>query len=60
MGVIGEMFPGRKLTDEGSEDSNGQPHRPRLELDLDGGVVRLSAPARPRSTEQGVRDGEAE
>ncbi|MQY24074.1 hypothetical protein [Nocardia macrotermitis] len=58
MGVIGEMFPGRKLTDEDSEAGDGQPHRPRLEFDLDGGVVRL--PARPRSAEQGVRDGESE
>ncbi len=60
MGVIGEMFPGRKLTDEDSEAGDGQTHRPRLELDLEGGVVRLSAPARPRSAEQGVGDGVAE
>jgi hypothetical protein len=58
VGVIGDMFPGQKLTDEGSEDSDGQNHRPRLDLDLDGGVVRVS-PA-PRSAEQGVGDGVAE
>ncbi|MFC9893877.1 hypothetical protein ACFVMC_09300 [Nocardia sp. NPDC127579] len=45
MGVIGELFNGGKLTDEGSEDSNGQQH-PGVDLDLDAGVVRL-APARP-------------
>ncbi|MBO0853299.1 MAG: hypothetical protein J2P18_05975 [Nocardia sp.] len=45
MGVIGELFPGKKLTDEGSEDSSGQPHQPRLDLDLDAGVIRLSGPA---------------
>jgi|GEM_PF-5919325 len=43
MGVFGEMFD-KKLTDESSEDSDGQTHRPRLELDLDGGVIRLSVP----------------
>ncbi len=42
------MFPGKKLTDEGSEDSNGQNHRPRLDLDLDGGVVRVSGPVAPK------------
>ncbi|MEV0245217.1 hypothetical protein AB0H76_01360 [Nocardia sp. NPDC050712] len=45
MGVIGELFPGQKLADEGGEDSNGQPHRP-VELDLDAGVVRLAPPPR--------------
>ncbi|WP_378743408.1 hypothetical protein [Nocardia brasiliensis] len=47
MGVMGELFPGKKLADEGSEDSDGQTHRPRLELDLDAGVVRLTGPAAP-------------
>ncbi|MFC9432619.1 hypothetical protein [Nocardia sp. NPDC057030] len=46
MGVMGELFPGKKLTDEGSEDSDGQEHSPRLALDLDAGVVRI-APAAP-------------
>lgn len=50
MGVIGEMFPGKKLTDESGEDSDGQSHRPRLDLDLDldSGVVRLPRPCAPR------------
>lgn len=50
MGVFGEMF-GKKLTDESGGDSDGQPHRPRLELDLDGGVIRLTGPA-PRPAEE--------
>ncbi|MBU3065293.1 hypothetical protein KO481_27670 [Nocardia sp. NEAU-G5] len=54
MGVFGEMF-GKKLTDESSEDSDGQNHRPRLELDLDGGVIRLSGPA-PRAAEDSPGD----
>ncbi|BDU00264.1 hypothetical protein [Nocardia sputorum] len=41
MGVIGELFPGKKLTHEGSEDSDGQTHAPRFDIDLDSGVVRV-------------------
>lgn len=50
MGVMGELFPGQKLADEGSEDSDGQAHRPRVEIDLDAGVVRLGPTA--KSTEE--------
>ncbi|MEU4810663.1 hypothetical protein AB0H20_15810 [Nocardia fluminea] len=39
MGIIGELFPGKKLHNEGSGDSNGQPH---LDLDLEAGVIRVS------------------
>ncbi|MGF0315842.1 hypothetical protein [Nocardia fluminea] len=39
MGIIGELFPGKKLQNEGSGDSNGQPH---LDLDLEAGVIRVS------------------
>ncbi|MEV0031596.1 hypothetical protein [Nocardia sp. NPDC050793] len=46
MGVIGELFPSKKLTDEGSGDSDGQVYEPRVDVDLDAGVVRLSRPAR--------------
>ncbi|MFE3228495.1 hypothetical protein [Nocardia sp. NPDC059228] len=46
MGVIGELFPGKKLQDEGSEDGSGEGHRPTVSLDLDAGVIRVS-PARP-------------
>ncbi|KAF0846721.1 hypothetical protein [Nocardia caishijiensis] len=41
---MGEMFPGKKLQHEGSGDSDGQAHEPRLDLDLEAGVVRLSMP----------------
>jgi len=51
VGVIGELFPGQKLTDEGSEDSDGQTHRPRVEIDLDAGVVRLG-PVAPSPTDE--------
>lgn len=39
--MLGELFPGRKLLDEGGEDSDGKLHRPRFDIDLDNGVVRL-------------------
>ncbi|WP_194815798.1 hypothetical protein [Nocardia sp. XZ_19_385] len=39
---MGELFPGQKLADEGSGDSNGETDRPRVELDLDAGVIRVS------------------
>lgn len=41
--MIGELFPGRKLSDEGSQSGDGQEHRP-VELDLESGVVRLAPP----------------
>ncbi|MFE9788747.1 hypothetical protein ACFYO7_25565 [Nocardia salmonicida] len=45
MGIIGELFPGKKLQNEGSGDSNGQPH---LDLDLEAGVIRLSGTTTPQ------------
>lgn len=39
---MGELFPGRKLQHEGSSDSDGQPREPRLDVDLDAGVIRLA------------------
>ncbi len=47
MGVIGELFPGKKLTDEGSEAGDGQAHTPRFDIDLDTGVVRVPRAADP-------------
>ncbi len=55
MGVFGELF-GKKITDESGEDSDGQTHRPRLDLDLDGGVIRISRPAAPKPAEDTPRD----
>lgn len=44
MGVIGELFPGKKLEDESGQSGDGQSHRPRVAIDLDAGVIRLSGP----------------
>ena len=55
MGVFGEMFPGKKLENDGSEDGGGQTHRPRVELDLDAGVIRVS-PAKPAAPPQDEPD----
>ncbi len=51
VGIMGELFPGKKLTDEGSEDSNGQDHRPRLEVSLDDGVIRIARSTPPATDE---------
>ena len=57
MGMLGEMFPGAKALDEGGEDSDGKLHRPRFDIDLDSGVVRLPGlAARPPVTEQPVAE----
>ncbi|WP_174189726.1 hypothetical protein [Nocardia barduliensis] len=56
MGVIGELFPGKKLNHEGSEDSDGQTHTPRFDIDLDTGIVRVPRPHRA-ATEQRGDDG---
>ncbi|MEU2038865.1 hypothetical protein [Nocardia niwae] len=53
MGVIGELFPGKKLTHEGSEDSDGQTHTPRFDIDLDTGVVRVPRADRPTAEDHG-------
>ncbi|MGK8486616.1 hypothetical protein [Nocardia asiatica] len=53
MGVIGELFPGKKLTHEGSEDSDGQAHTPRFDIDLDTGVVRVPRSDRAATAQRG-------
>ena len=40
MGVIGGMFPSRKITDETAEDGDAQPWR-LTSIDLDRGVVQV-------------------
>lgn len=52
MGVIGELFPGKKLTHDGSEDSDGQTHTPRFDIDLDSGVVRVPRATRPATEDR--------
>ncbi|MFD4354482.1 hypothetical protein ACFWPX_18150 [Nocardia sp. NPDC058518] len=47
MGIMGELFPGKKLQNEGSGDSDGQSHEPRLDVDLDAGVIRVSGAVGP-------------
>ena len=41
MGVLGELFPGRKLEDDSGEDGDSKELPPRFEIDLDSGVVRM-------------------
>ncbi|MET9028837.1 hypothetical protein ABZW96_24925 [Nocardia sp. NPDC004168] len=53
MGVIGELFPGKKLNHEGSEDSDGQTHTPRFDIDLDTGVVRVPRADRTPAEDHG-------
>jgi hypothetical protein len=50
MGVLGEMFPGRKIADEAGEDGDAQPWR-LGPIDLDRGVVQVHrAPHSSRRT----------
>jgi hypothetical protein len=60
MGMLGELFPGPKPADTGGEDGDGKTYRPRFEIDLDGGTVRLAnlhpAPDHPEP-EHGSDDG---
>ncbi|MEU6189510.1 hypothetical protein [Nocardia sp. NPDC047038] len=53
MGVIGELFPGKKLNHQGSEDSDGQTHTPRFDIDLDTGVVRVPRADRTPAEDHG-------
>ena len=46
MGVLGEMFPGRKIKDTSGEDGDGQPWR-LGPIDLDSGVVQVHRRAEP-------------
>ena len=50
MGVLGELFGGRKLRHDGSEDGTGAPPGERWDIDLDAGVVRLRGPGAPGHT----------
>ena len=45
MGQLGEMFPGRKLDDQGGDEQGGGQMFQPGPLDLDGGVIRLRRPA---------------
>jgi hypothetical protein len=41
MGVLGEMFPGRKITDESTEAGDGQEHWQLGPIDLDNRTVQV-------------------
>ena len=59
MGVFGAMFPGRKITDEASEDGDAQPWR-LGPIDLDRGVVqvhRAGPPVEEDAAEAEPNDG---
>jgi hypothetical protein len=56
MGMLGELFPGKKLGDEGGEDSDGKLHRPRFDIDLDSGVVRMPTLAARKPAEEPAED----
>lgn len=49
VGVFGEMFPGRRITDEAGEDGDAQPWR-LGSIDLERGVVQI------RRTDQPVEE----
>lgn len=53
MGQLGEMFPGRKLDDQGKDEQGGGQMFPPGPLDLDGGVIRVrrTAPVSQEDTE---------
>jgi hypothetical protein len=54
MGVFGEIFPGRKLKNEGDQGSPGREHDPGGPLDLERGVVYLAPPAEQGADRQGT------
>jgi hypothetical protein len=41
MGVLGEMFPGRKISDESTEAGSGQEHWQLGPIDLDNRTVQV-------------------
>ncbi len=56
MGVLGEMFPGRKITDESTEAGNGQEHFQLGPIDLDNRTVqvqRVQEEAEPADEQHG-------
>jgi hypothetical protein len=56
MGVLGEMFPGRKIRDESTEAGSGQEHWQLGPIDLDNRTVqvqRVVEDAEPGAEEQG-------
>jgi hypothetical protein len=55
MGVLREMFPGRKITDEAGEDGDAQPWR-LGPIDLERGVVQVHRAAPPVEEDPAVAE----
>jgi hypothetical protein len=53
MGLLGKLFDNGGLRDEGGEDGDGKVVRPRFDIDLDSGVVRMpTLPGKQRTADQ--------
>jgi hypothetical protein len=52
MGMLGELFPGRKILDESGEDADGKKIAEPWQIDLDGGVVRLRGAGTPKPEQE--------
>ena len=55
MGVLGEMFPGRKIQDESTEAGDGQEHFQLGPIDLDNRTVQVQ---RVEAADEPEQDGE--
>ena len=55
MGVLGEMFPGRKIVDESAEAGDGEEHFQLGPIDLDNRTVQVQRVA----AEEPEHDGRA-
>jgi hypothetical protein len=54
MGVLGEMFPGRKIADESTEAGDGQEHFQLGPIDLDNRTVQVQRVAADESEQDGT------
>jgi hypothetical protein len=54
MGVLGEMFPGRKIQDESTEAGDGQEHFRLGPIDLDNRTVQVQRIAAEEPDEDGT------
>jgi hypothetical protein len=60
MGQLGEMFPGRKLDDQGKDEAGGGQMFQPGPLDLDGGVIRMRRVADPSTGAAASAESEAD
>jgi hypothetical protein len=54
MGVLGEMFPGRKITDESTEAGDGQEYLQLGPIDLDNRTVQVQRIAADEPEQDGT------